>query len=227
MKTAALIPCRKNSKGIPNKNFKEIAGAPLWYWTAKAAYETKIFEKIILSSDGGFRGLNVWLKEWPTNGIVFDNERPGYMATDDANLDELLFHYHREHQDVELWALLQPTSPLRSAGDIRKAHKMVLQEKYDSVVSVVPDPMMYWIKNATSQGHLATYHIHKRPNRQRRKDFFRETGAIYFVKDHTLKILGLRIGGTVGLCVMPKSRALEIDDMDDWKMAEFLMNGKR
>jgi len=193
----------------------------LWYWSYQEAWKSKIFDLIIISSDGGI-----------TNGKVLepaliDNERPEKFATDEATLDDLLYHYWLKNKDIELWCLLQPTSPLRNAADIRKAHRMAIKEKYDSVVSVIPDPMMYWVKNATSQGHLATYHIHKRPNRQQRKSFFRETGAIYFVKSYVLEMLGLRIGGTIGLCTIPKLRAIEIDDMDDWKIAELLLDGKK
>ena len=49
MKVAALIPARKESKGIPNKNFKEFCGKPLVDWTIEAAMKSSIFDKILRS----------------------------------------------------------------------------------------------------------------------------------------------------------------------------------
>lgn len=219
MKTAALIPCRTGSKGIPDKNFREIAGRSLWEWTFLAASESDVFDMILLSTDGGP------ITNWAGNHIVVDTQRPPELATDDASLDDVLEHYRKEYKEIEMWCLLQPTSPLRTAGDIKRAYRKAKAEKYDSLVSVTADPMMYWVENATSAGHVATYHVHKRPNRQQRKSFYRENGAIYFTKNYVLETMGLRLGGTIGLYKMPKIRSFEVDDETDWAICEFLLNG--
>ena len=51
MKFLAIIPARKNSKEILNKNIKKFNKKPLIYWTIKAAKKSKCFEKIIVSTD--------------------------------------------------------------------------------------------------------------------------------------------------------------------------------
>ena len=223
MKVGALIPCRKGSKGIPGKNFKLFNGKPLTQWTIDAAQQAGIFSKIIVSSDGGAGGL--LLREGGVD--VLDNKRPRQLSTDDARLDPLLWYYAEHYEDTELWCLLQPTSPLRTAGDIKAAYKMAKAAKYDSVVSVTPDPCMCWVDNAVGikgKDHpIATYHPHKRPNRQDRKDWYKENGAIYFTKRYVLESTRCRLGGAIGLYVMPKERSFEIDDQFDWKIAEGLM----
>jgi CMP-N-acetylneuraminic acid synthetase len=219
MKTAALIPCRTGSKEIPGKNFKEIAGKPLWVWTYEAALESGIFDMILLSSDGGFGPIE-------ENKItVLDNERHKSLATDEASLDGLLFHYssRKKYKDIELWGLLQVTSPLRTAKDIKKAHKMVLREKWDSLVSVTHNPVMGWVEDATSEGHVCLYHYNERPNRDRRKHWFLENGAIYFAKDYVLEAFRCRIGGQIALYKMPQERSIEIDSKFDWELANFLL----
>lgn len=226
METAALIPCRTQSKGIPHKNFRELRGKPLYSWTLDAALKSGIFDKIILSSDGGFvNSEGDTLKPVEGSPIIVDNCRPDELSDDKASLDSVLCHYANIYPDVSVWCLLQPTSPFRTAKDIQKAHKMILSGKYDSVVSVMPGTCMYWKKNAVEAHgkpqHVATYHLHKRPNRQQRvKEWFQENGAIYFTNRYILEYTGCRLGGQIGMYVMDKKRSVEIDDEIDWKLAE-------
>jgi len=226
MLVGALIPCRKGSKGIPGKNFKEFNGKPLVEWSIDVAQKSNVFSKIIVSSDGGAR--NIVLREGDID--VLDNGRAKQFSTDDARLDPLLWHYAEQYPDIELWCLLQPTSPLRTVGDIRAAHKMAKSAKYDSVVSVTPDPCMCWVDNAIGvkgKDHpISTYHPHKRPNRQDRQDWYKENGAIYFTKRYVLEHTRCRLGGSVGLYVMPKERSFEIDDPLDWIVAESITRVK-
>ena len=51
MKFVAIIPARKGSKGIKNKNFKKFNNKPLIYWTLRAAKKSKFIDKIIVSTD--------------------------------------------------------------------------------------------------------------------------------------------------------------------------------
>jgi CMP-N,N'-diacetyllegionaminic acid synthase len=220
MKAGALIPCRKGSKGIPGKNFKLFNGKPLVEWTIDAAQKSDIFSKIIVSSDGGAR--HIVLREGDVD--VLDNRREKQFSTDDARLDPLLWYYADQYPDIELWCLLQPTSPLRGVKDIKAAYRMAKGNKYDSVVSVTPDSVMCWIADAVGMKKknfpIATYHPHKRPNRQDRQDWYRENGAIYFTKRYVLEQMRCRLGGTIGLYVMPPERSLELDIPLDWFIAE-------
>ena len=237
---AALIPARKGSEEIPGKNFRLLNGKPLIRWTIDAAVKSGVFDKIIVSSDGGWSLVDSKSPTLDTiktyNGILVDDNRPADLATSDASLDDLLCYYAGEHPGVKMWCLLQPTSPLRTASDIKKAFTMASKDKHDSVVSVTPGTCMYWIKDSVGmmvegrmrRSHTATYQIHNRPNRQERHGvWFRENGAIYFAKDYLVEHLGLRVGGTIGLYRMPAERSFEIDSELDWKIVEFMMNGKR
>lgn len=194
-------------------------------WTYEAALKSNIFDKIILSSDGGFKDA--------VEGAIIDNERPPELSDDVANLDNLLCYYANQYPDVLRWCLLQPTSPLRTYKDIQKAHKMIEKivggsNKYDSIVSVTPGTCMYWVKDAVEAHnklqHVALYHYHLRPNRQERlKKWFQENGAIYFTNRYVLEQTGVRLGGQIGLYVMPKERSFEIDDPIDWNICEMMV----
>lgn len=219
MKTAALIPCRTGSKGIPGKNFKDFNGKPLWRWTYEAALESGIFDKIILSSDGGFPD-----SDYPEN-VVLDNDRKKELCADDATTDQVLTYYAYEHPDIGIWCILQVTSPLRTAKDIKDAFNKIKGKTYDSLVSVVQNPGMIWIDKACGvegvEYPIATYHIHKRPMRQDRQDWFMENGAVYFTKRYVIEQMHGRLGGKIILFPMNQKNSLEIDTDLDWKIAEF------
>lgn len=243
MKVGALIPARKGSKGIPNKNFKEFCGKPLWQWTEEAAEESGIFDRIIFSTDapepkwekmrmkgGGDNDHAVW---------ITDNSRPWNLCTDNASLDDVLRYYQEDYPEIDLWCLLQPTSPLRTAEDIKNSYAMMLEKesdnndyKYDSLVSVTPHPVLAWIDNSVGipgvehPQAIATYRINKRPNRQDRTDWYLENGAIYFTRKYVIEHAKCRLHGFIGLYVMPKERSFEIDDETDWRICEMLMEKK-
>jgi len=221
MKAAALIPCRVGSKGVPNKNFRDFCGKPLIQWTIDAARESNIFDKIIVSSNGGLEISGC------EQNIEYDNDRALEHSTDEAPLDPLLKHYaiqtNETNPDIKIWCLLQPTSPLRTTEDIQKAYKKACFKKYDALVSVTPNPGMFWIEGAVSSGNIATYPVAKRPNRQDRKGWHMENGAIYFTKTYTIWHTNCRCAGSVGLYKMPPERSAEIDTEYDWKFCEFLM----
>lgn len=223
MKVGALIPCRSGSKGIPNKNFKDFCGKPLWHWTLGEVVKSNIFDKIIVSSDGGIKNDHpIYMN------LIIDNDRPMDFATDEARLDPLLFYYMGKYPDIDIWCLLQPTSPLRTGSDIKGAFKKICKERYESVVSVYNEKGFYWIKDCIGfmgmKIPVATYHVDRRPNRSERKNWFSENGAIYFTKKIAIKATGHRLGGQVGLYVMPKERSFEIDEQIDWFVCESLMN---
>lgn len=225
MKTIALIPARVGSKGVPGKNFREFCDKPLWRWALDTAFVSGVFEKIIVSSDGGLIDVP------EDNRIIVDNTRPAEFATDEAPLDPLLVYYMKKYPEFELWCLLQPTSPLRTAGDIRGAYKKVCKDKYDSLVTVTPCPCMCWVENAVGlKGKtfpIATYHIHKRPNHQDRKEWFREVGIVYFTKKYVLEQTECRLGGNIALYKIPRERSFGINDEIDWAICEMLIKRKR
>ena len=224
MKVAALIPARTGSKRIPNKNFRDFCGKPLWQWTFDAAMESGIFDKIILSTDNN----EMKFTDVVDSKLIVDYNRPPELSNDSATMEAVLAHYMKENPDIGIWCLLQPTSPLREAQDISGAFKMLTEDERDSVVSVFNDPLLFWVRDCCEvQGQqcpVASFHIDKRPNSQDRQDWLKENGSIYFTPRYTLQATGSRCGGRVGLYVMPKERSIEIDDEYDWDVAEYLMN---
>ena len=80
MKKVCLICCRKGSKKIKDKNIKLFAGRPMLLWVLKEIKKSKIFDKIILSTDS-MKIKKIAEKE----KVLVPGLRPKYLAKDNSN----------------------------------------------------------------------------------------------------------------------------------------------
>lgn len=213
----AFIPARKNSKGLPGKNKKVFCGKPLIQWSIEQAKESKIFDKIVVSTD------DEDILELAGKLGVTAIRRQDELCEDDVKLDDVMFDYFaRKENECDYICLLQPTSPLRSVSDITESFKAIKKKKWLSVVGVTWNPIMGWVKEPSKAGSMCLYQIHKRPNRQTRDNFFLENGAIYWIKYGSfVKVVNRIINPQ--LCYvyeMPYERSLEVDTPYDWFIAE-------
>ena len=138
MTLLGLITARGGSKGIAKKNIAPCAGLPLLAWTVRAAKQSGVISRLILSTDD---------KEIAELGRSYGLEvpfmRPADLANDRASSIDVVLHALRWFQENEEYApeyvlLLQPTSPLRRAKDIRGAWEKVCVEGAVSVIGISP-----------------------------------------------------------------------------------------
>lgn len=221
MKSVCFIPARKGSKGLPGKNKKLFHGKPLIQWSIEQAQKTKVFDRIVVSSDD--EEILALGEKLGTDTIM----RQEILADDKASLDDVLFDFFsREENECEYICMLQPTSPLRSVDDIKTGFKHIKKKKIDSVIGVTWNPIMGWVEKVAKVGSVPTafclYKIDDRPNRQKRDDWYLENGALYWMKLVSLINTGNRVGNpmNVKLHPMPPERSLEVDTHFDWYMAE-------
>ena len=133
MNTVAIIPARKWSKWIKNKNFELINWKPLIYYTIESAIKSNIFSKICIATDYDsalFKQFNIEILTLPKN-----------LVKDDSKMfDVVIFvlnNYIKRWVDFDLFILLQPTSPLRTEKHIIKAFKEFNWKEFNSLVSFV------------------------------------------------------------------------------------------
>ena len=87
MKPICIIPARGGSKGVPGKNIRKIAKVPLIGHVIKDVLNSKIFSHVIVSTENK-KIANIAKKY----GAEVPFTRPEYLATDDATMDDVLFH---------------------------------------------------------------------------------------------------------------------------------------
>jgi CMP-N,N'-diacetyllegionaminic acid synthase len=141
--TLGVIPARGGSKGVPRKNLALLGGRPLIAWTCDAARASRRLDRVLLSSDDDEIAAAA-----AACGITSPYPRPAALATDDAQILDVLVDLLKTIERIERYtpdavALLQPTSPLRTAQHIDDAVALLDESGADSVVTVMRVPHQF------------------------------------------------------------------------------------
>ena len=140
MKFLAIIPARKNSKSIKNKNFVKFCSKPLIYWTIDAALKSKNLDHIIVSTDS--IEIRNYAKKF---NLSTPHLRPKRLSTDEASTLSVINYeveeLEKKNHHFDYIVLLQPTSPIRDSSHIDEAINLIkLDKKADSLVSCIKLP---------------------------------------------------------------------------------------
>lgn len=216
MKTIAFIPARGGSKSIPFKNIKFFCGKPLIYWTIKAAVETDEINEVIIATDSSEI-------EDVVNSFSFINvnvyRRDKENAADTSSTESVMLEYiKKSNRSIsDNFILIQATSPLLTKNDLEKG--LQLFKNNDAVLSCVETKRFFWSK----KGESLNYDYYNRPRRQDFDGLLMENGAFYI--SSVASILGSenRVSGKIAISTMPEYTAVEIDEEEDWIVAESLM----
>lgn len=214
-KIASLIPLRGGSKSIPYKNIKDIAGKPLCFWTLKAAIGSKYIDEVWVSTED-MKIKNVVLSLGLPKVKVID--RPKEFAEDASSTESVMLHF-AEHVDFDILNLVQATSPFTTSKDLDSAIEKFVNEKYDSLLTGVLYKKFFW----TPDGKPLNYDYLKRPRRQDFEGVVHENGAFYLTTKKTFLKYKNRLGGRIGIFLMPEDRAIDIDEPPDWPIAEKIL----
>ena len=156
-------------------------------------------------------------------------QRPAELATAQSPTEPCLIHAvraieARRGHPVDVLVLLQPTSPLRGAGRIDQAVRLLVESGCDSVASVVKDIHYYFLGELGPQSELKVGYDPN--NRLRTQDIpprYRENGAIYVMTREQLMDRGCRMGGDLRALVMDETESVDIDTMLDLQHCELLL----
>lgn len=204
---AALIPLRGGSKGIPRKNVRMLAGRPLCGWVLKAAKESNLFDTIAVSTDNA--EISAIVRGLDPNIVVID--RPAELATDTATTDAVMLHAI-EHLNCDLLCTIQATSPLLTGTHLRGAMEQFQRDSCDSMLSGVLTKHFHW----SLAGEPLNYDPERRPMRQQFEGSVTENGAFYFTRRKILQEKRCRLGGKIGIYLMPGEFSVELDEPADW-----------
>jgi|TARA_Y100000294_G_scaffold29021_1_gene24448 CMP-N-acetylneuraminic acid synthetase len=218
IKYLAVIPARKNSKRIINKNLVKINKKQLVKFTIEAAKKTKKIQEIILSSDDS-KILNIAKKY-----KILPLKRPKEICKDISTTEEAIkhayFHYKKlRSTEVENIILLQPTSPLRNFKHISECINLFERKKYNSIFSGFSKKDFIW-KNKKNKISSLTYNYKQRKNSQKMDKLIFENGAIYIFQTKGFLKYNNRLFEKIGVYLMKKIYSVDIDETDDVKLVE-------
>lgn len=221
-----LIPARGGSKSIPLKNVATLAGKPLIYYTIQAALESGVLDRLVVSTDS-----DKIAEAALSAGAEVPFMRPAELALDDTPGIEPPVHaleWFAKEADYrpDYLMTLQPTSPFRTADDIRAAVEIAQDKSADAVVSVCEvHDHPYWTKSISDDGKLADFLPLER-DYVRRQDLppaYVLNGAIYMARAQLILEKRTYYSDDTYAYVMPRERSLDIDTAWDLHLAELLL----
>ena len=225
-KIIAIIPARSGSKGLTDKNIKELNGKALIGYTIEAALKSGIFDTVHVSTDSqkyadiatGFGADEPFLRDVNNAGDT--------SSTWDA-VREVLRKYEELGKVFDICILLQPTSPLRDEKDICAAYELFKIKNAASLTSVTEvDHPIQWCFALDETFFMKEFSSspYKNSRRQELQKHYRENGAIYIVK--VKDINNSQFDFYLPECIayiMDKQKSVDIDTIQDFVMAESLL----
>lgn len=225
MKNLAIIPARSGSKGLKDKNIRLLNGKPLLTYSIEAAKYSGIFEEIYVSTDSKlYADIAI---EYGANVPFLRSEM---TATDTASswdvVREALSQYEDKGRIFDTVTLLQPTTPLRTANNIKEAYELLQKNNINSVVSVCEvEHSPLWCNTLPKDGTMENFirkDISMLP-RQKLDTYYRINGAVYMVKVPYFKICKSIYDKNCIAYIMDKEKSIDIDDEFDFKLVKAII----
>lgn len=224
MKNIAIIPARSGSKSLPDKNIKELANRPLIAYSIEAALESGCFNEVMVSTDS---------KRYAEISRQYGAEVPflrsGATSTDVAStwdvVDEVLNGYRELGKEFDTFCLLQPTSPLRTADDIKEGYKIYRDKASFAVISVCEaEHSPSWCGHLPESNEFINFiNSDSIKRRQDAGKYYRINGAMYIVNVEKFKNDTFFYHKGSFAYIMPQIRSVDIDTEIDFQFAELLM----
>ena len=233
MEILGIIGARSGSKSIPDKNIKPLAGKPLMGWIIEAAKRSKYLTRIIVSTDSEKYALVA--RQF---GAQTPFLRPLEISGDKATDFEYVFHavkWLRENENYvpDIVVRMMPTLPFQSTEDINSCvEKLISDPEAHSAVVIAearqhPHKALKLIDDGKGGEYLVGYFsedgkgVDPTLRQSYPKAYFR--GNIIAVRTGVLEKFGTLTGEKVRAHIIPQERALDIDSLTDFLIAEKLM----
>lgn len=225
----AIVPARGGSKRIPDKNIRDFCGRPIIAYILEAAKESGLFDTIHVSTESSRIQSVVERLGFP---VCF--QRPSELADDHTPLMPVLKYvveaFRERDKCFDQVCLLMPCAPLVEAADLKAAANIFDNVRGTrSVLSVASYPVpVEWAFSKKDSGELSP--VQPGMFAVRSQDLavkYYDTGSFaFFPTERVLASNGAGDDtGFVGY-VLPKYKAVDIDDVEDWVFAERLFRNQ-
>jgi N-acylneuraminate cytidylyltransferase len=219
----AVIPARGQSKGLPGKHLMDAGGKPVIAWSIEAAHGSRYIDRVILSSED--EDIIAVARKWECE-VPF--VRPASLAGDESKVEDAIFHaLDALHETFDYVVLLQPTSPLRAAGDIDRCLEVCREQVVPACVSVsVPRKSPYWMHWVDERGAMRRV-LPEGDVISRRQDLptvYAVNGAVYVAETQWFRQHGTFLHAETHAYVMPVERAIDLDEPLDLVMLRAILD---
>tara|TARA_B100001057_G_scaffold385783_1_gene392584 strand:- start:15033 stop:15716 length:684 start_codon:yes stop_codon:yes gene_type:complete len=218
----AVIPARKGSKRIKNKNIKSFLGKPIINYSISEAKKSKIFKDIIVSTNS-IKILKHSKKLGAKNSFI----RAEKISGDKTGIVEVMADAARvikkENKSIKYLCCIFAASPLIRSNDLRKAYLQIKTDKFDYVFSATnySYPVERAFKIKKDKLKMLNKNNYKKKS-QSFKETYHDAGQFYFGKINSWLKKKIIFDKNSKIIKLPNWRVQDIDVKDDWKRVEIL-----
>ena len=220
MSAIAIITARGGSKRIPRKNIKDFLGKPIIAYSIEAALKSGVFDEVMVSTDDE-EIAEIARKYGAKVPFLRSEATSNDFATTTDVLLEVLEEYSKLGKNFDYMACLYPTNPFISAEKLVSAMNLIETGSYNEVLPVVQfsfPPQRAYIQN--TNGTLSYKWDEFRNTRsQDLQPMFHDAGQFYFYKVSSY-VRNKGVKDSIYPIVCPEHEVQDIDNEEDWKMAE-------
>lgn len=226
-KILTLITARGGSKGIPKKNIKILNRKPLIQYTIEAAVKSKYTDEIIVSSD-----CEEIIKVSESLGIKVPFIRPKKLAQDKSKQEDAILHsmnwIEKNNGQFDYILVLVPTTPLRDSEELDRCIEYFLKMKKAKAVFSVSECGHHPLQANKLPKDLSMKKFMKKKykwmNRQELPIYYQLSGSICISEWNHFKKKKSFLTDETYAFITSRKKALDIDNIEDFRLAEILMN---
>jgi len=214
---AALVPMRHHSQRVPGKNYRLLAGKPLYHHILQTLLSCPEIAQVVVDTDSPeiLAGLQ---QDFPQ---VIALERPAYLRADDIPMNEVLI-YDTSQVAADLYLQTHSTNPLLRAGTVSRAVQSLLDSypAYDSLFSVTRLQTRLWDQLGRAINHNPAILLQT----QDLPPVYEENSCLYIFNRQTLVTRRNRLGERPMMFEMDASEAWDIDEELDFLICDLLVS---
>ena len=225
MKNIAIITARSGSKGLADKNIRNLNGKPLMAYTIETALESKCFDTVMVSTDS---------EKYAQIAREYGAEVPFLRSAENSSdtagswevVNEVLNNYKEKEKKFDTVCLLQPTSPLRLSDDIKNGYLMYEEKMADAITAVCEAEHSMGVyltlpTNASMQSFREKHGFYL--PRQSQEKLYRINGALYIRRVVYEKGYIKTVSNREFAYVMSKDRSVDIDNEFDFTIIKAIL----
>jgi CMP-N-acetylneuraminic acid synthetase len=220
MKLAALVPMRHHSQRVPGKNFRLLAGKPLFHHIIETLLAVPEIDQIVVDtdSDAVIAGL---VKHFPKVRII---NRPQDLRADDVSMNDILIH-DTDQVQAEFYLQTHSTNPLLKPGTVSCAIRKFQADypAYDSLFSVTRLQTRLYDQQGRALNHDPAVLIQT----QDLPPVYEENSCLYIFSRENLLKRHHRIGQRPLLFEIDPDEAWDIDEELDFEICDFLLSRRK
>jgi CMP-N-acetylneuraminic acid synthetase len=216
---AALVPMRHHSQRVPGKNYRLLAGRPLFHYVIETLLHVPQISQIVVDTDSDpvMEGLQ---EHFPTVVII---SRPQHLRADDVPMNEILAH-DTSQVDADFYLQTHSTNPLLKSETISTGIERFLRgyPGYDTLFSVTRLQTRLYDQLGRALNHNPAVLLQT----QELPPVYEENSCLYIFTREILLSRRNRLGERPLMFEIDPAESWDIDDELDFEITAFLMGRK-